>query len=59
MVHQPEFDFLGGPYYEGSFTGGGGVRFNVNDRWYVAPEARIGWEPHIRITGTVGYRLGR
>lgn len=44
---------------EGAFTGGGGVRFWLTDRVYVAPELRIGWELHIRSTLAVGIRLGR
>jgi hypothetical protein len=44
---------------EGGFTGGGGVRAWINDRTYVASEVRVGWEPHLRVTGTVGVRLGR
>jgi hypothetical protein len=44
---------------EGAFTGGGGVRLWLNDRVYVAPELRIGWELHTRATLAVGVRLGR
>lgn len=44
---------------EGAFSAGGGARFPIDDRWHVAAEARIGWEPHLRITGLVGYRFGR
>jgi hypothetical protein len=58
MVHYPEFDFLGGPYKEGAFTGGVGFRIAISERWYVAPEARLGWEAHSRLTATVGYRPG-
>lgn len=43
---------------EGSFTGGGGVRVSIGDRLYVAPEFRIGWEPHVRFSVAVGWRLG-
>ncbi len=42
---------------EGAVTGGGGIRAWVNDRVYVAGEARIGWEPHVRFTGVVGFAL--
>jgi hypothetical protein len=58
MLHYPEFDFLGGPYKEGAATGGIGFRVAISDRWYVAPEARLGWEAHARVTATVGYRPG-
>lgn len=43
---------------EGSFTGGGGVRIPVGERLYVAPEFRIGWEPHYRFSVAVGWKLG-
>jgi hypothetical protein len=42
---------------EGAFTGGMGVRFNVADRLYVAPEVRLGWELHTRLSVAVGWRL--
>ena len=44
---------------EGAFTAGGGVRFFVGDRFSAGIEARMGWEPHIRVNGTIGVRLGR
>jgi hypothetical protein len=37
------------------FGGGLGAKIFVSDRWYVAPEFRIGWEPFFRITGSIGY----
>ena len=40
-------------------SGGVGVKFYLNDRWFVAPEARIGWEPHIRISAGIGYTWRR
>lgn len=40
-----------------AFTGGGGVRIRVNDRIYVAPEFRFGFELHMRATGTLGVRF--
>jgi hypothetical protein len=42
---------------EGAFTAGGGVRLHLTDRVYVAPEYRIGWELHFRLTATVGVVL--
>jgi len=42
---------------EGAFTAGGGVRVFLTDRLYIAPEARVGWELHLRIGATVGLRL--
>jgi hypothetical protein len=44
---------------EGTFTGGGGARVWVTPRVYVGAEARIGWELHTRLAGTVGIQLGR
>ncbi|HEX6164406.1 MAG TPA: hypothetical protein VFZ31_13640 [Vicinamibacterales bacterium] len=44
---------------EGAFTAGGGVRAIVNDRVTVGLDARMGWEPHVRLNGTVGIRIGR
>jgi hypothetical protein len=42
---------------EGAFTAGGGVRFTVGDRFYVAPEARLGWELHSRVSVAAGWRF--
>lgn len=58
MRHRDEFfrDFTSN---EGAVTGGIGVRIALNDRWYVAPEARLGWETHSRLTAVVGYRFDR
>jgi len=39
---------------EGTFTAGGGARIAAGNRWYVAPELRVGWELHWRATVTVG-----
>ena len=44
---------------EGAFTAGVGVRGWVSERVFVAADARLGWEPHIRVAGTVGVALGR
>lgn len=44
---------------EGAFTAGGGVRAAVGDRWTVGIDARVGWEPHIRVSGVIGVQLGR
>ena len=54
MRHTEEFlaDFTA---YEWAFTGGAGVRIRLGDRWYVAPEARLGWEAHSRLSAAVGY----
>ena len=44
-------------YNEGALTGGAGVRFSPHDRWFVAPEFRLGWELHWRIGAQVGVSL--
>jgi hypothetical protein len=56
--HTSKFGDLSVTSAEGSFTAGGGVRIAVGDRLYVAPEFRIGWEPHFRVSVAVGWRLG-
>lgn len=43
---------------EGAFTVGGGIRAPVGDRVAVGADARLGWEPHFRITGFVSVGLG-
>ena len=56
MLHRQELPR--GPFWsrEGAGSFGAGVRINVTDNVYVAPEIRIGWEPHVRATATVGWR---
>jgi opacity protein-like surface antigen len=34
---------------------GFGVKIYLNRHWYVAPDFRVGWEPHVRLGATVGY----
>ncbi len=41
---------------EGAFTAGLGARIALGDRWYLAPEARLGWELHTRLSVAAGYR---
>jgi len=43
-----------------SWTGGCGfgTRIFLSDHWYVSPEFRLGWEPLLRVTGSVGYSFG-
>lgn len=52
--HSFRFGPLDYSHTEGAFTGGGGVRVWLTDRLYAAAEARLGWEPHLRIGGAVG-----
>jgi len=44
--------------YEGAFTVGGGVRAPINARVSVGADARLGWEPHIRLMVFASVRLG-
>jgi hypothetical protein len=44
---------------EGTFTAGGGARVWASDRVYAGAEYRFGWELHYRVTGHVGFALGR
>lgn len=45
---------------EGAFTAGSGVRAALaGDRITIGIDARVGWELHVRVNGTVGVRLGR
>lgn len=43
---------------EGALTAGGGVRAVLGDRVIIGVDARLGWEPHVRVNGVVGVRLG-
>jgi hypothetical protein len=49
-----------GPYTssEGAFTAGAGTRVWLGRMIYVAPEWRLGWELHQRITVALGVRFG-
>jgi hypothetical protein len=44
---------------DGAFTAGGGIRGLLGDRFTVGFDARVGWELHLRINGTVGVQWGR
>jgi hypothetical protein len=59
-VFQTREQFFNGPYtsHEGAFTAGGGVRAAAGSRMFIAAEARVGWEMHLRVNGVVGVRLG-
>ena len=43
---------------EGAFTVGGGVRAPINERVSLGADARLGWEPHIRLMAFASIRLG-
>jgi hypothetical protein len=59
MLHRDEIVYRTGPYWarEGAVSFGGGIRVDLSPRMFVAPEIRIGWEPHIRVTAVVGWRM--
>ena len=40
---------------EGAVSGGFGVRLRVGRAVEVAPEVRLGWEPHVRFAGVVSW----
>lgn len=56
MLHADRF--ANGSYWsrEGAVSGGAGVRLNVTPRLSIAPEFRIGWEPHVRIGAVLTWR---
>jgi len=56
MLHADRF--FNGSYWsqEGAVSGGGGVRFNLSPRLAIAPEFRVGWEPHVRIGAVLTWR---
>ena len=58
MLHRATF-FRGAPFWsqEGAASFGGGARFRLTPRVFLAPELRIGWEPHIRVGVTVGWKM--
>ena len=59
LNHRETFDTFNLSGNAWIFQGGFGTKIFLNPKVFIAPEARIGWEPHIRITGTVGYVLKR
>lgn len=42
---------------EGAFTAGIGARTWVTERVFAAADARLGWEPHLRVAATLGVVL--
>lgn len=51
--------FVGRSARQAFFQGGGGVKIFLNEHWYVAPEFKLGFELHARLSGAIGYRWGR
>ena len=43
---------------DGVLTAGAGVRVSVSGRVNFGLEARAGWESHLRVTGSIGVKLG-
>jgi acetylornithine deacetylase/succinyl-diaminopimelate desuccinylase-like protein len=58
-MFQTREEFFAGNFTsrEGAFTAGGGVRAVVSDRVTLGVDARLGWETHVRLNGTIGIRL--
>ena len=54
VVHtiQPRFTVT-----DWTFSGGAGVKIWMNERWYIAPEGRLGFEPILRLQVSFGYRF--
>ena len=42
---------------EGAFTAGGGFRADLGRRAFAGVEARVGWEPHVRVNAVIGFHL--
>ncbi|MBM3813632.1 MAG: porin family protein [Acidimicrobiia bacterium] len=59
LVHRTRLLNFGFTTISGTFSGGGGVRLFLSRRWFLSPEARIGWEPIVRVTAGFGYAFGR
>jgi hypothetical protein len=36
-------------------SGGFGTKVFLDGAWFVAPEIRVGWEPHLRLSVSIGY----
>lgn len=52
--HRERFGVSDFSTYEGAFTAGGGVRGWISERVYAFADARLGWEPHLRVNGGIG-----
>jgi len=42
---------------EGAFTAGGGIRTVLGNRVTLGADLRVGWELHVRVGGTIGFKL--
>ena len=57
MRHRPRFGtFIS---HTGAIVGGGGVRAGITDRVSAGVDLRLGWEPQLRVAGTVTIGLGQ
>jgi hypothetical protein len=54
MHHRDRFGDRGFSSFEGAWTAGAGARVWLTDRLYALGEYRVGWEPHMRVTGGIG-----
>lgn len=57
MTHASRFGVESYSSTEGAFIVGGGARINASPRVFIAPEYTMGWEPHMRVSVTVGIRF--
>ena len=57
MTHYSRFGAEPFSSTEGAFIVGGGARIKASPRVFIAPEYTIGWEPHMRVSVTVGIRF--
>jgi hypothetical protein len=55
LAHSDGRDTYNNPYY----GGGGGVRVQITDRLYIAPEVLFASELHIRTVARIGYHIPR
>jgi hypothetical protein len=58
FVHRHVFSGVAFSVREPAFAAGAGARIRATDRLHVAPEFRVGWEPHARFTVSIGYGIG-
>jgi hypothetical protein len=54
MQHRDRFGDRGFSSFEGAWTAGSGARVWLTNRLYALGEYRVGWEPHVRVTGGIG-----
>ena len=58
FLHHRELTGVGTFASTGWSVGGGvGVKVFLTEKLFIGPEARFGWEPLFRVTGSIGYRF--